>query len=233
VEPHSAAMMVVSFFRLGQPGGTYPAAERLTSLPLSLASLPCCPQRHHLTHAFRQNGGSAPHLAPPLVENFGVSPSRSQIAPSANPLFEDHLCLRSNLQAMDLEGLLKIRTVGGYIARSLRLQLKGFKKAPVSDVVSVSRVIADAVKARIVDYPRSTLGQRPWRRSLQDGCVDIGNPEPDGVAGKLSPQSADPFASIDVRVLTVVRSRANCATLGPFRRHLPKGNVVVVAGDLV
>jgi hypothetical protein len=87
---------------------------------------------------------------------------------------------------MDLEGLLKIRIVGRYIARSLRLQLKGFKKAPVSDFVSVSRVVADAVKARVIDDPRRTLCQRPWRRSLQDGHVDIGNPKPDTVAGKFS-----------------------------------------------
>lgn len=87
---------------------------------------------------------------------------------------------------MDLEALLKIRIVCGYIGRSLRHQLKGFKKAPVSDFVSVSLVIGDAVKARVVDYPRSKLSQRPWRRSLQDGRVDIGNPQPDTVAGKLS-----------------------------------------------
>lgn len=31
----------------------------------------------------------------------------------------------------------------------------------------------------------------------------------------------------------MVRGRANCSALRPFERHLPKGNVVVVAFDLV
>src|SRR5207245_7135511 len=78
--------------------------------------------------------------------------------------FREHLCLLPNLQAMDLEGLLKVRIVGGYIGRSLRLQVKGFKKAPVLDFLSVSRVVGDAIKGRVVDYPRSTLRQRSWRR---------------------------------------------------------------------
>jgi len=43
---------------------------------------------------------------------------------------------------MDVEGLLKIWIVGGYIVRSLRLQLKGFKKPPVSDFASTLFVSA-------------------------------------------------------------------------------------------
>src|SRR5438034_6205632 len=77
--------------------------------------------------------------------------------------FGNTFCLLPNLQAMDLEGLLKVRIVGGYLGRWLRLQVKGFKKAPVLDFASVSRVVGDAIKGRIVDYPRSTLRQQPWR----------------------------------------------------------------------
>src|SRR6266581_103582 len=97
--------------------------------------------------------------------------------------------------------------------------------------MSEPRPVHYAIAASLKGDTRCNLCQTARSRTLQRCGVELADSQSDAIGSQFATEQADPFAPIDIRVLTLMLRRSQQACFCPRDGHVPEGHEVILSLD--